>query len=134
MRRPDLRGQRCRPKPIQHLRYHSDRAGNRPCARFQTAAHRVFAFRAAGVLRCIRVRNCGGLAIRRHQGGDSRECDYRSLQPNSEHYDEGNELTLHKGIVALDPHSRSPNGASFVMRFKVLARGLEPKQRTGFKI
>jgi hypothetical protein len=94
MRRPGLREQRCRPEPIQHLRHH-DRAGNSPRASFQAAAHRVLAFRATGVLRCIRVRIGSDLAICRHQGRDSRECDHRSLQADGEHHDDSDELTLH---------------------------------------
>jgi hypothetical protein len=95
MRGAELWGLRCRPKPIQYLWYRRGRAGNSPRASFETAAHRVLAFWTTGVLSCIRVRNGGGLAIRRHQGGHSRECDHRSLQADGEHHNESDELTLH---------------------------------------
>jgi hypothetical protein len=92
--RKELRKQRCRPKPIQRLRYHSDGASH-SAAGFEAATHRVLAFRATGVLRGIRVRSDSGLAIRRHQWGDSRKCDHRPLQADGEHHDDRDELTLH---------------------------------------
>ena len=95
MHRAELREQRCRPKPIQHLGYHCDRTSNSARAGFEAAAHRVLAFRTTGVLSYIRVRNGGGLAIRRHPAGDSREGDRRSLQADSEHHNDSDELTLH---------------------------------------
>jgi hypothetical protein len=55
----------------------------------------VLAFRATAVLRRIRVRNERGLAIRRHQWGDSRKCGHRPLQADGEHHDDRDELTLH---------------------------------------
>lgn len=41
------------------------------------------------------MRNDSGLAIRRHQWGDSRKGDQRPLQGDGEHHDDGDELTLH---------------------------------------
>jgi hypothetical protein len=108
MRGPELREQRCRPKQMQRLRYHRSRAGNSPRASFEAAAHRVLAFRTTGVLSYIRVRNGGGLAIRRHQGRDSRECDHRSLQADSEHHNESDELTLHNKNISTRPAFAQP--------------------------
>jgi hypothetical protein len=95
MRRTELREQRCRPKPIQHLGYHCDSTSNSSGAGFEAAAHRVLAFRTTGVLRRIRVRTDGGLAIRRHQRRYSRKRDQSTLQSDGEHHDESDELTLH---------------------------------------
>jgi hypothetical protein len=93
--RQELRKQRCRPEPVQHLRCRRDGTGNRAHAGFNTATHRVVALRATGVLRRIRVRNGRGLAIRRHRWGDSRKRDHRPLQTDGEHHDESNKLALH---------------------------------------
>src|SRR5258707_3251371 len=97
MRGPELWGQRCRPKPIQCFRNPRDRASTNPRASFEAAAHRVLAFWTTCALNHIRVRNGGGLAIRQ-QGRDSRKCDHRSLQADSEHHNESDELTVHEEI------------------------------------
>jgi len=78
-----------------------NRKGNgRSCdAGIEAAAHRALTFRAARILRCIGVRNRSGLAIRRHQGRDSRKGDHRSLQADSEYHDKGDELTLHNNDI-----------------------------------
>ena len=85
----------CRSKPMQHLRHRRGCAGHRAHARFEAATHRVLPFRATGVLRRIRVRNGSCLAIRRHQWGDSRKGDRRTLQADGEHHDDREKLTLH---------------------------------------
>jgi hypothetical protein len=93
--RQELRKQRCRPKPIQHLRCGCDDTGNSPHAGFEAAAHGVLALRATGVLRRVRVRTGRGLAIRRHQWGGPRKRGHRPLQADGEHHDESDELALH---------------------------------------
>lgn len=94
--------------PVQRRHYHRGHTRNGPRADFEAAAHRVLAFRATGVLRCTRVRIPCGLAICRHQGGDSRECDHRALQPESEHHDDSDELTLHDENTNTQPASALP--------------------------
>jgi hypothetical protein len=81
--------------PIQRLQRNRYRSCNRPRAGFEAATRGVLALRATGVLSRIQVRNCSGLAICRHQRGDSRKCDHRALQPDGEHDDESDELALH---------------------------------------
>ena len=88
----------------------------------------MLALRATGVLRRIRVRNGGGLAIRRHQRGDSRECDHRSLQADSEHHDDSDELTLHDEDVNTPPSFALPKRDFSADMLLVLATrvGLRP--------
>jgi hypothetical protein len=94
--------------PVQRWRHHRGRARNGPRAGFEAAAHRVLAFRATGVLRCIRVRIGSRLAACRHQGGDSRKGDHRPLQSDSEHHDDGDELALHEENTNTQPASALP--------------------------
>ena len=108
MRRPELREQRRMTMPVQRRCYHRGHTRNGPRAGFKAAAHRVLAFRATGVLRCIRVRIPCGLAICRHQGGDSREGDDRALQSDSEHHDDSDELALHDQNSNTQPASALP--------------------------
>ena len=66
MSRAELREQRCVTVPIHRSRRHRGRTRNSPSASIEAAAHRALTFRATGILRRIRMRNGGALAVRRH--------------------------------------------------------------------
>ena len=96
MSRAELREQRCVTVPIHRSRRHRDRTRNGPSASIEAAAHRALTFRATGILRRIRMRNGGALAVRRHNRGNPRKCGYRALQADGEHHDKSDELALHR--------------------------------------
>jgi hypothetical protein len=95
MRRPDLREERRRPKPIVRLRGRHDVTRNSPGAGFKAATHRALTLGATGVLRSIRMRTGGGLAVRGHQRRNSRKRDHGTLQSDDKHHDGGEELAIH---------------------------------------
>jgi hypothetical protein len=95
MSRAQLRKQGCVTVPIQRLRCHRDRTRNGPSAGLEAAAQRALTFRATGILGPIRMRNGGGLAVCRHNGGNPCKGDYRALQADGEHHDQSDERALH---------------------------------------
>jgi hypothetical protein len=123
--RQELRKQRCRPKPIQHLRCRCDHTGNSAHAGVEAAAHRVLAPRATAVLRRIRVRTGRGLAMRRHQGGGPRKCDHGPLQADGEHHDESDELALHMESVTAEAR-RSKSSAQKAPSWVISVLGRVP--------